>query len=73
MKKLSILIILILISWKGISCECPEMKIQKLDSISLENSDLVIIGEISNFDNNSYNIKIQEILKGLKTTYVQKL
>ncbi|MBZ9730545.1 hypothetical protein LB467_12695 [Salegentibacter sp. JZCK2] len=64
MKKYLILTILIFTTFQGFSCECPEMSIQKLDSISLENSDLLIIGEITAVDKNGYNIKIQQTLKG---------
>ena len=55
---------MIFTTYQGYSCECPEMNIQKLDSISLETSDLVVIGQISDSDNKGYNIKIQQILKG---------
>jgi len=65
MKNRLLLISIVLISWQGFSCECNPTVIQELDSVSLASADLVIVGEVYSRSENGYQIKIQQILKGI--------
>jgi hypothetical protein len=63
MRHFLIIPLLLLFFTKGHTCECPEYKLRKLDSLSYAYSDLVLIGTIVKIGS-EYKIKILELLKG---------
>ena len=51
------------LSAKTIACDCPEYSLEKLDEVSYEWSDIILIGEIIS-TGTDYEINVTEVLKG---------
>ena len=60
---ITILILLLTLSFKSLACECPEYELKELDNESYAWSDLVVIGTVIKTGTN-YQIEVTETLKG---------
>jgi hypothetical protein len=63
MKQIITIILVLIFSAKSIACECPMYNLKKLDNVSYEWSDIILIGEIIK-TGTEYQIKVVEVLKG---------
>jgi hypothetical protein len=69
MKKTFLLLFFFIIAFKIMACECSGTpSIQKLDSVSYNWSDVVILGKIVQINSTNYQIEIIETFKGKTST-----